>query len=157
MHEQAERFLPGFAPSRSEARCTGAHSCLTSVTGPFSFHKAVHDMFNAGCAPAVSGLGGRGRGAAHRPWGGAGRSLAAGGRCRAPGVTTARDVDLLLATYRCSPAWLCGHATHWDCRNSRKKRDCGKWHYTYRSGKTIFFNLSVGRSYRRRSGPSSVL
>ena len=43
VHEQAGRFL--LAPRRAAApRCTGAHSCLTAVSGPYAFQTSARNF-----------------------------------------------------------------------------------------------------------------
>jgi hypothetical protein len=122
VHEKADALLAKARVKGSKAAgairtCTGAHSCLTSVTGPYAYRSALR--------AAAKRLGCR-------------RDLSAAS------CATSHD-PMMRRIYRCTDTdqWYCGAARHWDCRNSPARRPCGSSHYTWQSHKTLFFDPNV--------------
>ncbi|KAL1521253.1 hypothetical protein AB1Y20_020924 [Prymnesium parvum] len=122
VHDKANALLAKAAGARGDVArtCTGAHSCITSVTGPYVYRSAL-------------------RLAAHR--------LGCRGDLSRRACSSSSDA-MMRAVHRCTDHdhWYCDVARHWDCRNSAAKRPCGTRHYTWQSHKTTFFdpNISYG-------------
>ena len=98
--------------------CTGAHSCITSVTGPYAYRAALR---------------------------GAARTLGCRrGDLSAKSCASSSDL-MMRSIFRCTDVehWYCDAARHWDCRNSPARRPCGSRHYTWQSHKTVFFDPNV--------------
>jgi hypothetical protein len=123
VHAAADRFQESDKRQRHSGSCTGAHSCITSVTGPYAYRPALH--------------------AAARMHGCKGPRLTERG-CHSSPVEAMQRIQFC----RDDGQWYCGIARHWDCRNSLKVRACGRHHYTYESHKTSFFNVTIGRELR---------
>ena len=138
VHERADRFVAHAANHSTPRPCTGAHSCITTITGPYAYRAALAGAFGTCTESRRSQLSRR------------------GGRVDSFNIPCVDNGDAMRATHRCQGEWLCGRAEHLDCRNSRAKRQCGKQHYTYKSEHTTFFNLSVGHNYPRLGGRASL-
>mmetsp|Transcript_70763 Transcript_70763/g.194145 ORF Transcript_70763/g.194145 Transcript_70763/m.194145 type:complete len:153 (+) Transcript_70763:2-460(+) len=119
VHEKANALL---AKARGKGgggarACTGAHSCITSVTGPYAYRGAMR---------------------------GAARQLGCKRDISARACVASPD-PMMRSIHRCidSDNWYCGVARHWDCRNSPARRPCGARHYTWQSHKTVFFDPNI--------------
>mmetsp|Transcript_11052 Transcript_11052/g.25589 ORF Transcript_11052/g.25589 Transcript_11052/m.25589 type:complete len:427 (-) Transcript_11052:225-1505(-) len=132
VHEQADRLLLARAPPSSapasprKPPCTGAHTCITGVTGPYAYRGELRwGAEQLGCT--LKG----------------GKVVLTEKGCR-------RSTDEAMRTVqRCADleGWYCGVAKHFDCRNSAARRPCGKEHYSSKLDATAYFNLSIGRDY----------
>ena len=117
VHEETRKLRDGITP-----RCSNDHECVIRVTGPI--------MYWSSLAEAAPG------------WGCT--TDRAGGERPSQRTCSRSPLELLRHLHVCKDGGrrgpYCGGVYHWDCRNSLKRRDCGKNHYSH---VTAFFNASV--------------
>ena len=113
--------------------CGDSHGCVVRITGPTAFMMAMVGAAREYCSTgSTSG------------------ALPDQHVCRTSSLEAARTM------HRCPPSRVrdhdpvntyCDAVVHWDCRNSKKHRECGASHYSKKDqvGGLAFFNVHVDR------------
>ena len=128
IHGMADKMLAWSrnrtARPHAKPPCGGAHTCLTTVSGVYPFRDLARAVFHRTLCTDEYVYEGNGD---DQAW----------------GVEACATVH---RTFLCLGSHMCNAARHWDCRNSALRRPCGSSHYSFRSDKKTFYNLSVGTS-----------